>query len=272
MDFQNNLRFDIFECGRLIVDHQWDDHTPFLDPFNRFYYVLNGETEILVEKKRFTLRKGCAYLLPAGTLLHLKHPDTVFEKVYFHFNAFLPTGVDFFSFYEAPLELPGEMVERYLKPGWTNMVPLDPQDEIGKLDREFILRLLIIPFIDKSLKNGAAKAESLERFEKVLTYIHSHYEKNITVNELAKMMFLQTNYFSNLFAKHFGESPTVYLRRVRLEKAQYFLKNTEMTIKSVASSVGYQDEFYFSKIFKKHVGTPPSAYRVRYAIRIEREY
>jgi len=48
------------------------------------------------------------------------------------------------------------------------------------------------------------------------------------------------------------------LIEIRLKRAKDMLKNDNLTIKEVASAVGYQDAYHFSKSFKKLYGVSPS--------------
>lgn len=56
-------------------------------------------------------------------------------------------------------------------------------------------------------------------------------------------------------------SPQEFLVNYKIDKASELLKNTDLSIKAVASSVGYSDPLTFSKIFKKITGDNPKGYR-----------
>ena len=43
--------------------------------------------------------------------------------------------------------------------------------------------------------------------------------------------------------------------------ARQLLNDTDMTLKNIASAIGYNDVSYFSRTFKEHEGVSPSAYR-----------
>ena len=51
------------------------------------------------------------------------------------------------------------------------------------------------------------------------------------------------------------------LTRALLQRAQQLLLTTDLRVKEVAASLGFQDEFYFTRFIKKHTGLPPSKYR-----------
>lgn len=58
-----------------------------------------------------------------------------------------------------------------------------------------------------------------------------------------------------------GENPTIYIRKMRLQKALILLKNTELNISEIAYETGFSDPNYFSRAFNEEFGTTPSAIR-----------
>lgn len=58
-----------------------------------------------------------------------------------------------------------------------------------------------------------------------------------------------------------GESPTGYIRKIRLEKAKELLESTALNVSEIAYRLGFTDPNYFSRAFSKAFGMPPSAVR-----------
>ena len=56
-------------------------------------------------------------------------------------------------------------------------------------------------------------------------------------------------------------SPIEYVISIRIERACELLRDSNLSIKNVAHSVGFTDCLYFSKVFKRIVGIPPTEYR-----------
>ncbi len=63
------------------------------------------------------------------------------------------------------------------------------------------------------------------------------------------------------FRAAFGIPPVEYLLRQRLDAARRLLQYTDLSIKEIASRLGFADSYHFSNYFKKHVGCAPSAFR-----------
>ncbi len=98
-------------------------------------------------------------------------------------------------------------------------------------------------------------------FDKVSEYIDNHYHDCIILEDVANEMGFSTYYFGKVFKKTFRLTFTEYLTNFRMEKAKYYLKNRNLTVKEVTYQVGYMDPNYFARVFKKYEGTTPTEYR-----------
>ncbi|MDX8362406.1 response regulator [Cytobacillus sp. IB215316] len=93
-----------------------------------------------------------------------------------------------------------------------------------------------------------------------LEIIHEKYHENITLDWLAKEVFVSTTYLSSLFKQELGINFLDYLHNFRINKSKPLLKDG-LKVYAVAKLVGYQDERHFSSTFKKRVGQSPSEYQ-----------
>ena len=58
-----------------------------------------------------------------------------------------------------------------------------------------------------------------------------------------------------------GQTPSLFIRSVRLQKAMQLLKTTDLNISEIAYEVGFNDPAYFSRTFHEVFGAPPSGFR-----------
>ena len=65
----------------------------------------------------------------------------------------------------------------------------------------------------------------------------------------------------NLFVKYLGVSPKKYIQKKRMDRAKTLLLETDISISTVALSVGYDDALLFSKMFLKEFSRSPQKYR-----------
>lgn len=96
---------------------------------------------------------------------------------------------------------------------------------------------------------------------KALDFIDTNYQDDISVESIAESAGINRKALYIVFKKLTGFSPKDYLIYYRMCKATDLLKRTKLSVETVATSVGYSDQFHFSKEFKKNVGFSPSEYR-----------
>ena len=91
--------------------------------------------------------------------------------------------------------------------------------------------------------------------------INRDYSKKINLNKLAEMSFLSYVQFARRFKHATGVTPQEYINDVRMKNARYLLSESRLSIKEIAVSCGYSNEYYFSKFFKEYNKITPSTYR-----------
>ncbi|MFZ5826572.1 MAG: response regulator transcription factor [Bacillota bacterium] len=91
--------------------------------------------------------------------------------------------------------------------------------------------------------------------------IAAQYGDDLTLESLARSVFLSRTYVAWLFKQVKGCSFLEYLTRYRMEKAKELLMTTDHSIYEVAEKVGYKNAAYFSRLFREHFGTMPSELR-----------
>lgn len=95
----------------------------------------------------------------------------------------------------------------------------------------------------------------------MIQYIHQHYEKNLTLVQLADSMHLHQSYVSRSFSNIVGMTFTQYLQYYRIEQAKKKLTSTHLSISEISERVGYSNLTYFSRVFKKATEMTPNQYR-----------
>ncbi|MCR5465945.1 MAG: AraC family transcriptional regulator [Lachnospiraceae bacterium] len=135
-----------------------------------------------------------------------------------------------------------------------------------------MMRMLVIIF--RALnghKPSEAPGLNFESYSKgyvvknILNYLNENYSQHISLDQIARNMYLSPVYISKIFKEKTGDSPINYLIRVRLSKAREMLTEGRGSIRSISAMVGYDDVYHFSKLFKKHYGVSPMYYRKKVA-------
>ena len=120
-----------------------------------------------------------------------------------------------------------------------------------------ILReLLILMHLD-----NISVTKSNVSLEKILLYIRTHSEQNITLSSISREFNMSKSYISRLFRDFLNTTASHYINQIRLSNACELLLNSNMPISEIAEKSGYSDQYYFSKIFRKFFSVSPSAFR-----------
>jgi len=93
-----------------------------------------------------------------------------------------------------------------------------------------------------------------------LFFIHLHFAKKLTLDEVADSVNLNKSYICRLFKQEMGKPMFEYINDLRMEKAAAMIAGGDTYIRGVAASVGIDDPFYFCRLFKKYYDVPPSVY------------
>ena len=100
------------------------------------------------------------------------------------------------------------------------------------------------------------------RIRKVLQSVQGDPSK--TVLELARSVNLSSSRLGHLFRIHVGTDLSSFLRHSRLERAAELLRQTELSIKEIAATVGYHHSSSFDRGFEKKFDVAPADYRRRH--------
>lgn len=106
------------------------------------------------------------------------------------------------------------------------------------------------------------KLDSDMYIQKILTYIHANYKRDIDVNTLADHVGLSYSHVRKIFFDETGENIVNYINNHRIKEAKILLTETDMNIKDMATSLGYNNTQSFNRYFKKYEGITPSEYRI----------
>ncbi|MBN2982051.1 helix-turn-helix transcriptional regulator [Cohnella algarum] len=230
---------------------------------NRFIYVVRGVGRLLLENEEIALKPGCSSIVFAGTRHDIRaggEADFAFKWCHFR------DGYGDWNMYRL-LRLPyavkieTEEAERLLDKMKRLSLESGPT---SKLRIKAAILELISSYLEHLPENAGKETEApnqeMEKIGIVLRYIDEHIGENLTVEELARQVFLHPNYFIVFFKSMMGCSPIQYVNQRRMEIARSLLLKPECNVSDVANRIGMKI-YYFSRMFKSHTGLAPSRYR-----------
>jgi AraC-like DNA-binding protein len=90
-------------------------------------------------------------------------------------------------------------------------------------------------------------------------FLNDHYDRNVSLKELASVTNLSPFYFHRIFCREVGMPPHAYLVQIRLLRAKALLRRGR-PIAHVASATGFADQSHFTRHFKRLMGVTPAKY------------
>lgn len=132
--------------------------------------------------------------------------------------------------------------------------------------------------VDPGLLAAQPEATLLRQLERIMTryrdmvagtnpvrqaiaYIHDHLDQSLSLQQVARHVHMNPNYFSEMFKRETGQNYLEYVTQAKLRRAMTLLAETPAKVSEVASRIGYEDTKYFNRLFKKFTGQTPSEYR-----------
>ena len=97
-------------------------------------------------------------------------------------------------------------------------------------------------------------------------WLHQNFHKNFPLEAPAQRVGMSLRNFVRRFKQAKGDSPLMYLQKLRIAAAKRLLESDHRTVQEISDAVGYQDAAFFRNLFQRHTGVSPSAYRRRFGL------
>ena len=141
----------------------------------------------------------------------------------------------------------------------------------GQTQEEELLGDLIFLLLDEKIRStkrsegiqaikSATREEITRRLHLAADLIYSHFDKNLSLDDLSQVSCLSKFHFIRLFKEYFHESPHQFITRIRLEKSVSYLKNSNYGVKEISQKVGMENSSSFSRLFRNHFGVYPTQF------------
>ncbi|MFD0697478.1 helix-turn-helix domain-containing protein [Paenibacillus sp. GCM10027628] len=260
--YLTNVQLDLSIATYTKVPLNWHDYN-YTPSFNKMYYIMEGEGYLKIGNQEYAPKPGELYIMPAGVIQSYGTiSENTLGKYWCHFTSKLGDlqlfdiidTSDFVVTVPDPEDMK-RLFERLIHYAHSNELTA------GFRIRSILLEI-ISTFIDlcDHTRLNLKTSSTFDKMNAVIQYIEEHTSHHITVEELAHIAHFQPNYFIHVFKNFTGLSPIQYINRHRLEKAVHLLTFTNLSISSIAESIGLELA-YFSRMFKEHSGYAPSTYR-----------
>ncbi|MGP9548023.1 GlxA family transcriptional regulator [Psychrobacter sp. AOP7-D1-21] len=109
------------------------------------------------------------------------------------------------------------------------------------------------------------KPHSDHVIKQVQEYIEENFQHSLQVSRLAAMVNITPRTLNSRFQSCVAMRPIEYIQAVRIEQAKRLLELGDVSIKSLADQVGYDDISSFTRLFKRATELTPKEYQDKFS-------
>src|SRR5215510_14214910 len=106
-----------------------------------------------------------------------------------------------------------------------------------------------------------ANSEYAQRINRVIDYLRENLDRQVKLDELAKVACFSEFHFHRIFSAVSGETLNNFTNRLRLEKAARLLRYSDKSLTDIALDCGFSSSATFSRAFRSGYDTSPSQFR-----------
>ena len=233
----------------------------YREQFNVENFVSQDDFLILVESGSFFLEsENGRYEIKAGECAYLKRNICYKRKI------IDPAKLHLFRFHSPQLLINKEHLKFKDEDRIKSTIKfLNRVDDLPSLNETEQKTHLFFDIINQYILENESIPEKIDKYDvlmqETVLKIQRKLTENLPFTEYAKDSGLSYAQFFRRFKTYTGLTPSEYVNALRMEKAKKLLFESDLQIKEISDSLGFENEYYFSNFFKKHYNISPSAFR-----------
>ena len=214
--------------------------------------VNKGSGTIVTEKQNYSFKNGSIICIPPDITHHNK-----LDASNIHYTILTPDFINLAK--DSVLVFEDDSAKTILN--LFNVILSEFYSE-DPSKNEIISRLGdVLGMIIRNMFNTGYRLSDVEKVKNAM--ITNYANPDYTIGDAMKNTNYSEAHFRKLFQKEMGMPPIKYLLELRLSSASMQLKsraNSEMSISSIATESGFNDQGYFARKFKAKYGLSPREY------------
>ena len=94
-----------------------------------------------------------------------------------------------------------------------------------------------------------------------IAYLREHIHDTVYMTDLVRHLGFSRTRLFEIFKAQTGHTPNEYLQRLRVEKAEELLRQTNKSVTEIALATGFGSGQHFSLVFRRYTGSSPAGSR-----------
>ncbi len=232
------------------------------------HYVVSGKGTLIIRDKKYRLRAGDFFYIPAN------EPTTYYSDdnepwSYYWISFSTSSGFKIADSLNLSAESPKLTAKNPIK-------VTELFDELFSLKSSptefcYFTISMIMQLLASEATHPASPIPQKASPQKTIATIKriielNHTNPNFNIKEIAPVMYLSTRQVDRIFKDETGITPRSYLIEVKLHHVTKLLAENDYKVKELCRLAGFYDEFQFMKIFKAKFGMTVKEYRRRYIL------
>lgn len=123
------------------------------------------------------------------------------------------------------------------------------------------IETILVLLLKKLLPQKQEKSTGRNYIQNAAIYLEMNFKSNPSLEEVARHVGLNKNYFSEIFSKSTGKSFVRYLADLKLDHSKNLILSSNMSVKEICFSSGFNSFSNFSRAFKLKYGVSPLQYK-----------
>lgn len=225
-------------------------------------YVIKGKGDYFTNNRLYSLQRGSLWLLPKDQYhYYTSNKDDPYEYYWIHING---SGAEEFL-NKIGLSESNPVIQNLCDPNIERQ--FNKLIEVSKSNspNEHLV-LSSLHSLLYEIENSCSQQEVVgivqneKDIDDIIAYIKENYQKNVSLDDLAIVANLDKEYMIRKFKLKTGLSPIQFLIQYRISKSCILL-NSDMPLKAIASTCGFNNLTNYFKRFKKFIGITPNQFR-----------
>lgn len=263
---ENVVIAEKYSSQELTEPHKHDHYTCL--------YVEKGTIELLVDLQKITAGKNTLHILFPGQV-HQFIKASPLTAFYLSFDVFLATEASRNVLEQSLAEIIIIKLTQSESEWFRSLLVLMTNSRnkskgmdlsihtLQTLAASFIVQAASLYQAREQRTNSIHSSNQINIAKKFIQFVRLEFKVLKRPSEYAELMNLSVSYLNDTVKKVTGFSMSHFIQRQITLEAQRLLYYSELNVKEIAISLGYEDYKYFNRLFAKVVGMPPGAFRNR---------